>query len=128
MPRASIVIIEDELSIQQLYKTKMEREGFDVYTANNGQEGLKAVKKYSPNLILLDIRMPVMSGDEMLRRLREEDWGASIRVIVLTNLSKDEAPSILRFLNVDRYIVKAHYTPAQIADVVREVLHLPRRA
>jgi DNA-binding response OmpR family regulator len=45
MPRASIVIIEDELSIQQLYKTKMEREGFDVYTANNGQEGLEGRKK-----------------------------------------------------------------------------------
>jgi len=66
--------------------------------------------------------MPKINGDEMLRKIREEDWGASIRVIILSNSSKAEAPSNLRFLSVERYVVKAHHTPAQVIAVVREVL------
>jgi hypothetical protein len=58
----------------------------------------------------------------MLEKLRATDWGSSIRVIILTNLSKDEAPHKLRFLNVDRYIVKAHFTPAQVLSTINEVL------
>jgi hypothetical protein len=54
--------------------------------------------------------------------MREQEWGADARVIILTNLSKDEAPSVLRFLSVDRYIVKAHHTPKQIVDIVDEIL------
>ena len=117
-----IVIVEDDYAIQQLYLIKLKLEGYEVATANNGEEGLAVVEKFMPNLILLDLRMPVMSGDEMLARLRQTEWGADIRVIVLTNISKDEAPPLLRFLHVDRYLVKAHHTPAQVVEVVQEVL------
>jgi hypothetical protein len=54
--------------------------------------------------------------------LRATDWGSSIRVLILTNISKDEAPQALRFLRVDRYIVKAHHTPSQVIGIVHEVL------
>jgi hypothetical protein len=57
--------------------------------------------------------------------MRGEDWGSSIRVVILTNLSKDEAPQSLRFLHVDRYVVKAHHTPKQIIDIVNEILGRP---
>ena len=63
-----------------------------------------------------------MNGDEMLAKLRETDWGSLLKVIILTNLSKDEAPSILKFLNIERYIVKAHYTPTQVLNVIDEVI------
>ncbi len=82
-------------------------------------------KTEQPDLLLLDIRMPGMSGDELLAKMRSTEWGADIRVIILTNLSRDEAPSSLRFLGVDRYVVKAHHTPSQVVDIVREVLALP---
>jgi DNA-binding response OmpR family regulator len=117
-----IAVIEDETPIRELYRAKLDLSGFDVKTAKNGRDGLQLVKEFQPDLILLDIRMPEMNGDQMLLKMREQDWGADIRVIVLTNLSKDEAPSILRFLNVDRYIVKAHYTPKQIVEIVAEIL------
>jgi DNA-binding response OmpR family regulator len=117
-----ICIIEDDLPIQQMYRYKLEREGFEVKTADNGAAGLTLAKDYKPDLILLDLRMPIMSGDEMLRRMREEPWGSEIRVIVLTNISKTEAPSMLRILGVNRYIVKAHTTPQQVAEIIREVL------
>jgi len=119
-----IVVVEDDLSIRDLYLTKLELSGFATRGASNGVEGLKLVEEFQPDLILLDLLMPEMNGDEMLRHLRGKDWGASTRVIILTNISRDEAPHALRFLSVDRYIVKAHYTPSQVVDVVREVLHI----
>lgn len=122
-----IAVIEDDKPIQMLYKTKLEVDGFAVVTADNGKEGLQKLEDEQPVLALVDLRMPEMSGDEMLSRLRETEWGAKIRVIILTNISRDEAPSALRFLNVDRYLVKAHHTPRQVVDVVNEVLNIRKQ-
>ncbi len=116
------VVIEDDHDLQFIYKLKLEREGFQVRTADNGEEGLVVIKDFDPDIILLDLMMPVMNGTEMLARLRAEDWGSNTRVIILTNISKDEAPAALRFLHVDRYIVKAHHTPAQVISIVHEIL------
>jgi DNA-binding response OmpR family regulator len=117
-----IAVIEDDIPICDMYKMKLSASGYEVRTAHNGEEGSALVELFQPDLILLDIRMPIMSGDVMLEKIRATDWGAKPRVIILTNISKDEAPHGLRFLNVDRYIVKAHHTPAQVLDVVKEVL------
>ena len=117
-----IAVVEDDEPIREMYKFKLENSGYKVCTAKNGKLGLEVVQEEKPDLILLDIMMPEMNGDIMLQKLRETDWGADIRVVVLTNLSKDEAPHTLRFLNVDRYVVKAHHTPAQVIEIVKEVL------
>jgi len=116
------LIVEDDVDLQFLYKLKLELEGFEVKLAGNGVEGLKIISQWMPDIVLLDLMMPVMSGAEMLAHLRAERWGSDVRVIVLTNISKDEAPPALRFLHVDRYVVKAHHTPAQIVQMVRETL------
>lgn len=120
----TILIVEDEAAIREMYNFKFSKSGFKVHTANDGQQGLAACQKYKPDLVLLDIKMPVMSGDEMLEKLRKTDWGAGTRVIILTNISRDEAPHTLRMLHVDRYIVKAHHTPAQVLDIVKEILNV----
>lgn len=117
-----IAVIEDESAIRNMYELKLNAVGFEVKTAENGNKGLALCDSFHPNLILLDIRMPEMNGDEMLARLRETEWGSEIRVIILTNISRAEAPHSLRILNVDRYIVKAHYTPSQVVQTVQEVL------
>jgi CheY-like chemotaxis protein len=119
---ATLLVIEDEPAISEMYRFKLQLDGFTVHTAADGQQGLEACEKHKPNLILLDLKMPVMTGDEMLEKLRQTDWGADIRVVILTNISRDEAPHNLRLLSVDRYIVKAHHTPAQVVDIVKEVL------
>jgi len=119
-----VAVVEDEPSIRNLYQTKLELCGFAVQTATNGHEGLSLVRSFAPDLLLLDLLMPEMNGDEMLAKLRAEDWGANVRVIILTNISRAEAPMMLRFLNVDRYVVKAHHTPSQLVEVVYEVLHI----
>lgn len=120
--KQKITIVEDEPAICDMYKMKLTLQGFDVSVAQDGKEGLRVIKENKPDLILLDLRMPVMSGDEMLEKLRQTKWGADIRVVILTNISRDEAPHNLRLLNIDRYIVKAHHTPTQVVDVVREIL------
>lgn len=119
---AKLLIVEDEPSINEMYRFKLTRAGFDVAIAYNGEEGLQVCQKFEPALILLDLKMPVMSGDAMLEKLRKTEWGAGIRVIILTNISRDEAPHNLRLLNIDRYIVKAHHTPAQVVDIAKEIL------
>lgn len=117
-----VCIVEDEPAIAAMYEFKLLHEGYLVDIAHSGSDGLKLIKKSSPDIVLLDLRMPGMPGDEMLERLRATAWGSGVRVIILTNISKNEAPQKLRFLNVDRYVVKAHHTPAQIVAIVGEVL------
>ncbi len=122
IPPIKVVVIDDDSDLRFLYQNKLERGGIEVAVASDGAEGLEVIKRCRPDIILLDLLMPVMSGSEMLARLRSTEWGSEIRVIVLTNISKDEAPPALRFLHVDRYVVKAHHTPAQIVTVIYEVL------
>lgn len=122
MPIHKIAVIEDDPSIRSMYRFKLEQSGFQVKVAADGKQGLELVEAFRPELILLDIKMPIMNGDEMLARLRENEWASDTKVIVLTNISKDEAPMSLRFLSVDRYVVKAHTTPSQVVDVIEDVL------
>jgi DNA-binding response OmpR family regulator len=122
MKKYKVLIVEDDAPTRQLFEFKLDASGFTVKTAVNGKEGLKMAESFRPDIALVDLMMPEMNGDEMLEKLRENEWAASMRIIILTNVSKDEAPRSLRFLAIDRYVVKAHYTPAQVVEVVKEVL------
>lgn len=117
-----IAIIEDDQAISQMYRIKFEAEGFEVETAENGKFGLELVDKMRPDIILLDLMMPEMTGDEMLVKMRKTEWGKDIRVIILTNMGEQEAPEIVKTLNVKRFIVKAEMTPRQVAEMVKTEL------
>lgn len=119
-----IAIIEDDAVINQMYRMKFEAHGFDVQVADNGKTGVEMVKAFAPDIILLDLQMPEMSGDEALKKIRSEDWGARIPVIVLTNLGVEESPKVLKELGVHSYIVKAELTPSQVVERVKEALGL----
>jgi two-component system phosphate regulon response regulator PhoB len=122
---AKIVIVEDEVAIAEMYRFKLQQAGYEVSFAYNGADGLALAEEFKPDLILLDLMMPKMSGEEMLRHLRASDWGKDIKVIILTNVSEDVVSGQLEQLKVSRYMVKANYTPSQVAEVVPEVLAEP---
>src|SRR4051812_5226592 len=109
-----IAIIEDDQAISQMYRLKFETEGFQVETAGNGRLGLELAETMRPDIIMLDLMMPEMSGDEMLTKLRATDWGKDIKVIILTNVGEQEAPDSVKQQNVRRFIVKAEMTPRQV--------------
>ncbi len=119
---AKIAIIEDDLAISQMYRVKFEGEGYTVDTAENGILGLKLVEDMKPDIVLLDLMMPEMDGEEMLKKLRDTDWGKDIKVIILTNVGESEAPPSIKELGVEAFILKANMTPRQVAELVKEHL------
>lgn len=119
---AKIAIIEDDPVISQMYRMKFEADGFNVQLANNGKRGVALAEDFKPDLILLDLAMPEMNGEEALSIIRSSDWGKNIPVIILTNLGEEEAPKSLKNLNVLSYIVKANLTPSEVAGRVKDAL------
>jgi DNA-binding response OmpR family regulator len=119
---AKIAIIEDDLAIAQMYRLKFEAEGYKVEIAENGRLGLELCEQMKPDLVLLDLMMPEMNGDEMLEKMRGTDWGKGIKVIILTNVGEQEAPDKLKSLHVLAYVVKAEMTPKQVAELAKKEL------
>lgn len=117
-----IAIVEDDQTISQMYRVKFESEGFIVEVANGGILGLEMVEEMKPDILLLDLMMPDMNGDEMLTKMRAEPWGKKIKVIILTNMGEQEAPPSIKGLDVLDFIVKAEMTPRQVAERVKQKL------
>jgi two-component system response regulator VicR len=120
MPK--VAIIEDDQAISQMYRFKFEAEGFVVQTAENGVLGLQLLETMQPDIVLLDLMMPEMTGDVMLAKLRATDWGKDIKVIILTNMGEQELPGDVKQLGVSDVILKADMTPRQVADLVKRHL------
>jgi len=121
-----VAIIEDDAAISQMYRIKFEAEGYEVETAENGKLGLELAKAMKPDIILLDLMMPVMTGEEMLAALRKTEWGKDIKVIILTNRGEQEIPPEVKELNVTALILKAAMTPRQVAELVKNKLNEPK--
>lgn len=106
-----------------MYRLKFEVSSIQVKIAQDGQEGLKIARLFKPDLLLLDIKIPTLGGEEVLHHLQSShDWAEHMKVIILSNVNRNVAPQKLHRLKVDRYLVKAHYTPTQIIEIVREIL------
>ena len=119
-----VAIIEDDEAISQMYRIKFEGEGYEVETAENGKLGLELCQEMRPNIVLLDLMMPIMTGEEMLAKMRGTPWGKKIRVIILTNRGEQEIPPEVKELGVDAIILKAAMTPRQVAQLVQERLRV----
>lgn len=119
---SKIAIVEDDVAISQMYRIKFEAEGYEVDTAENGKLGLELIESMKPDIVLLDLMMPEMDGEEMLTKLRASNWGKDTKVIILTNMGESEAPASIKEMNVEAFILKANMTPRQVAELVKEHL------
>lgn len=119
---ASILICEDEPLIQSVYKKYLEQQGYKILTANNGKEGLKTAKAEHPNLILLDILMPVMDGLAALKELRKDAWGKTANVLVLTNLSMADDQTYTKEYGVKGFLIKADHSLKEVGEIIKETL------
>jgi two-component system phosphate regulon response regulator PhoB len=115
-----ILLVEDDDSLASVYSTRLEAEGFILNRVSNGEEALSAALEFRPDLILLDVMMPKVSGFDVLDILRNTPDTASMRVIMLTALSQESDKARAEELGVDDYLVKSQVV---IADVVERVKH-----
>lgn len=116
-----VCIVEDDAFIQEIYKTELEKNGFKVIIAPDGETGLELIKKEMPAIALVDIMMPKINGLELLKALKKDEQLSKIPVIMLTNLSDEK--SVNEAEDASYYLVKSNFNPNDVVRIVREVLN-----
>ncbi len=122
MPERKILVVEDDDFLLEMYSTKLELEGFKVFNATNGVQGLKVAQRENPDLILLDLNLPEMSGFEVLEQLKKVDSTKDILVVVLTNYSQKDNIDRCLELGADDYLIKAHFVPSEVISKIKKLL------
>ena len=116
--KKKILLVEDDVALAEVYRARLEIEGFDIKEVHNGEDALSAAVEYHPDLILLDAMMPKISGFDVLDILRNTPDTTNIRVIMLTALSQPKDKERAEQLGADDYLVKSQVV---ISDVVERV-------
>jgi len=126
MDNKKILIVEDEEAVQKAISEAFANQEFIILTANDGEKGLSVSLKEHPDLILLDILMPKVDGMIMLQKLRLDEWGKTVPVIILTNVSPNSSSVINSILQTTPayYFVKSDVKLEGIVDKVKEVLKI----
>lgn len=118
-----ILIVEDEVDIREAMAEAATQEGFKVSTAENGQVGLTKALNEKPDLILLDIKMPIMDGHQTLQKLREDVWGRGVKVIMLTSMDDVKNIGEAHESGITDYVIKAHASLDEILNKVRMAIY-----
>lgn len=121
MPK-TILIIEDEHDMREAIATALKNNGFHTITAENGEEGVEKALEIEPDLILLDLLMPVMDGQAVLKALREQPWGETAKVIILTAMDDIKNVGEAYEANVAGYITKSESSLAEIVMKVKDIV------
>lgn len=115
--KVKVLVVDDEPNIVQTLKDRLEMNDFEVCTAYNGSDGLKLAQQESPDVILLDVVMPIMNGLEMLETLRKQPWGANICVIMLTARSQAQDVNRATTCGISDYIIK----PFDLSELLEKI-------
>ena len=123
-PRSNkkIVIVEDNYALSDVYKTRLELLGYKCFAAYDGVQALSVIEKEIPDLVLLDLMVPKIAGDQVLERMRQSTWGKNIKVMIISNLNEVDAPAGLRNLGIEAYAVKANLSNDQIDELVDAII------
>lgn len=118
--KKNVLIIEDDEVLGDIYVTKLEMEGFNVFLAKEGFKGIEEAIRNKPDLILLDIVLPKLNGFEILKQIKEKKDTKNIPVIVLSNLGQEYEIKRGMDLGACKYLIKANYTPEQVTDIIKD--------
>lgn len=119
---SKIVIVEDNAALAEIYKTRLEIVGYKCYVAYDGEEALRLIQAEHPKLVLLDLMVPKIAGDQILATMRASDWGKDIKVHIISNLNEEQAPAGLRDYGIEGYSVKANLQNDDIDQLVGKIL------
>ena len=117
-----ILVIDDEESVREIYRREFINNGFSVSAAKDGEEGLLKAGEEVPDLILLDIMLPKMSGIDVLKSLKQNPLTKKIPTLLLTNLCEETIIKEGFELGADGYLLKVSYTPMQVVEEVKKFL------
>ncbi len=123
---STVLIIEDDLFISDLYKRTLSQEGFSVLTALDGMQGVELASQ-KPDIILLDIMMPKMHGIDVLKKLRENPTTQNIPVVLLTNLGNESIIKQAFKLGARGYFLKLKISPYELVDEVKQFITDPNK-
>lgn len=123
---AKILIIEDEKTLSDMYRTELERRGFQVITTLDGEEGIEVANKEKPDLIILDLLLPRIQGMDVLKILKEKKETKEIPVFILTNYDTPEEKEKGDGLGAEKYILKTSVTPKEIGDIIENRLGIKK--
>lgn len=119
---SKIVIVEDNTSLAEIYKTRLELLGYRCFVAYQGLDALALIERELPDLVLLDLMVPKVAGDQILEIMRGSDWGKNIKVLIISNLNESDAPAGLRDQGIEGYAVKANLSNDEIDRLVDSIL------
>lgn len=119
-----ILLVEDDDALANVYMTRLQAEGMDVRRVANGEDALAAAISYQPNLVILDVMMPKVSGFDVLDILRNTPETAQLKIIMLTALSQDSDRERAESLGVNEYLVKSQVVIADVIDRVKHYLNI----
>jgi two-component system phosphate regulon response regulator PhoB len=117
-----ILLVEDDRFLRRAAEASLRQRGFAVTVAADGEEALAKVRAEIPDLILLDLLMPKLTGIEVLRALRAEEATKEIRVLILSNSSREQDLEAIKELGVTDYLVKANLSLQELGDRVAQLL------
>lgn len=120
---AKVLVIEDDVVLNNAYKLILEREGHKVATAFNGQEGLDLANANEPNIVLLDLLMPVKGGLDFLKEYDVPGKHPKVKVVILSNLGDEKEAEKGLKLGAYKYIVKAHASPQELSVLVNHLIN-----
>lgn len=122
MAKQNILVVEDERTLSEAYKTILSKEGYQAKVAYDGEQALEALKDFEPDLILLDLRMPNMNGLEFLKKYKLDKNHPGVKVIVFSNLDTQSDIDEAYDLGAHKYMLKAWASPKELVRFVKETL------
>lgn len=124
----TVLLAEDDNFVSDIYNLKLQKEGFQVVLAQDGREAIKYLETEVPDIIMLDIMMPYADGMDVLVAMQKDEHLKHVPILMLTNLSDRENIDKAMSMGASDYLIKAHFTPSEVVQKVRELIKQKHQA